>query len=59
MAVSILLVLSLFLINGGAGALFHYIGYCESTPVYADAPYLDKKQHRNCHMYACTHTWNI
>ena len=47
MAVSILLVPSAFLIKGGSGVLFHYIGYNESTPVYTDAPYLNKKQNRN------------
>ena len=47
MGVSILLVSSVFLIKGGAGVLFHYIGYNESTPVYTDAPFLDNKQHGN------------
>ena len=50
MAASILLVSSAFLIIGGTGVLFRYIGYYESTPVYTDAPYLDEKQYRNCHM---------
>ena len=46
LAVSILLVSSVFLIKGGAGGagvLLHYIGYNESTPVYTDGAY-DTKQ---------------
>ena len=45
-AVSILLVLSGFLIKGGAGLLLHYIGYNGSTPLYTDAPYLDRTQNK-------------
>ena len=55
MAASILLVTSVFLIKGGTGVLLHHIGYNESTPVYIDAPYLNKKQNRNRHMY--THVY--
>ena len=50
MAVSILLVPSVFLIEGGTGVLLHYIGYNESTPVYMGAPFLDSKQKINSHM---------
>ena len=50
MAVFILLVSSVFCIQGGTGVLLRYIGYNESILVYTDAPYLDKKQVRNRHM---------
>ena len=53
MAGSILLVSSVFLIQGGAGVLFYYIGYTDSTPVYTDGPFWDMKQNRSRHTGVC------